>query len=122
MGRPRRRGRASRLGGPARALRGAALAHDPPRRRILTGHVASIRRVQALEAQGIPAKDAAVTLKRHPYYVGKLYSQARNYDPEELRIVIVRLAELDHALKGGSRLAADLELERALIEITSPRG
>ena len=39
---------------------------------ILTGHVAQIRRVQALEAQGVPSKDAAVTLKRHPYYVGKL--------------------------------------------------
>jgi DNA polymerase III subunit delta len=34
---------------------------------------------------------------------------------------VVRLAELDHAVKGGSRLAVDLELERALIEITKPR-
>ena len=30
-------------------------------------------------------------------------------------------AQLDHAVKGGSRLAVDLELERALIEITRPR-
>jgi DNA polymerase-3 subunit delta len=86
---------------------------------ILTGHVASVRRVQAFDAQGVAAKDAAVTLKRHPYYVSKLYAQARNYDPEELRAVTVRLADLDHALKGGSRLPADLELERALIEITA---
>ena len=68
--------------------------------------------------KGIAAKDAAATLKQHPYYVGKLYAQARNYSPAELRAVTVRLAELDHALKGGSRLAGDLELERALIEIT----
>jgi DNA polymerase-3 subunit delta len=85
---------------------------------ILTSHVAQIRRVQALEAQGIPAKEAAVTLKRHPYYVGKLYAQSRNYTVEELRDVTVRLAELDFALKGGSRLAGDLELERALIDVT----
>ena len=85
---------------------------------ILTGHVASVRRAQSFDAQGIAAKDAAVTLKRHPYYVSKLYAQARNYDPDELRAVTVRLAELDYALKGGSRLPADLELERALIEIT----
>jgi DNA polymerase-3 subunit delta len=85
---------------------------------ILTGHVASVRRAQVFDAQGIAARDAAVTLKRHPYYVSKLYAQARNYDPDELRAVTVRLAELDHALKGGSRLPADLELERALIEIT----
>jgi len=87
---------------------------------ILTGHVASVRRAQAFDAQGIAAKDAAATLKRHPYYVSKLYTQARNYDPDELRDVTVRLAELDHALKGGSRLPSDLELERALIEITAP--
>ena len=87
---------------------------------ILTGHVASVRRAQAFDAQGIAAKEAAVELKRHPYYISKLYAQARNYDPDELRAVTVRLAELDHALKGGSRLPADLELERALIEITRP--
>ena len=86
---------------------------------ILTGHVASVRRAQAFEAQGMAAKDAAAALKRHPYYVGKLYAQARNYASDELRDVTVRLAELDHALKGGSRLPADLELERALIEITT---
>jgi DNA polymerase-3 subunit delta len=85
---------------------------------ILTGHVASVRRAQAFEAQGMAAKDAAVTLKRHPYYVSKLYSQSRNYGPDELRAVTIRLSELDHALKGGSRLPSDLELERALIEIT----
>ena len=88
---------------------------------ILTTHVARIRRAQALEAQGVAAKDAAVTLKQHPYYVGKLYAQGRNYTAEELRAVTVRLADLDHAIKGGSRLASDLELERALIEITAPR-
>ncbi len=88
---------------------------------ILTSHVARIRRAQALDAQGIPAKEAAASLKQHPYYVGKLYTQSRNYTEDELRTVTVRLAALDHALKGGSRLAGDLELERALIEITAPR-
>jgi len=85
---------------------------------ILSGHVASVRRAQAFDARGIAAKDAATTIKRHPYYVSKLYAQARNYDADELRAVTVRLAALDHALKGGSRLPSDLELERALIEIT----
>jgi DNA polymerase III delta subunit len=58
----------------------------------------------------------------HPYYVQKLYAQARNYSPDELSDVTVRLAELDHALKGGSRLANDLELERALVEVTEAAG
>jgi hypothetical protein len=60
-------------------------------------------------------------MKRSPYYVGKLYAQARNFTAGELREVKVRLADLDHALKGGSRLSPELELERALIEITRPR-
>ena len=89
---------------------------------ILSGHVAQVRRAQTLESQGIAPREAAVTLKRHPYYVGKLYQQGRNYTSDELRNVTVRLAKLDHALKGGSRLPPDLELERALVEITAPRS
>jgi DNA polymerase-3 subunit delta len=87
---------------------------------ILTSHVARIRSCQALEAEGLSAKDAAVRLKQHPFYVQKLYAQARNFSPEELRQATVRLAALDHALKGGSRLPGDLELERTLIDVTRP--
>jgi DNA polymerase-3 subunit delta len=86
----------------------------------LTNHVSRIRKIQALEAQGVPSKEAASRLKMHPFYVQKLYAQARNYSSAELNGVTVRLAELDHALKGGSRLANDLELERALVEVTQP--
>jgi DNA polymerase-3 subunit delta len=88
---------------------------------ILTNHVSRIRNCQALEAEGLSSKDAAARLKQHPFYVQKLYAQARNFSAEELRDVTVRLAELDHALKGGSRLSAELELERALIEVTRRR-
>jgi DNA polymerase-3 subunit delta len=88
---------------------------------ILGSHVSRIQECQVLEAGGVSAKDAAAKMKRSPYYVGKLYAQARNFSPEELRDVTVRLADLDHALKGGSRLAPELELERALVEITRRR-
>jgi DNA polymerase III subunit delta len=88
---------------------------------LLVGHVGRVRDCQALAAEGLTAKEAAARLKRHPFYVEKLYAQARNYDSDELRQAVVRLAELDRAVKGGSRLAVDLELERALIDITGPR-
>jgi DNA polymerase III subunit delta len=88
---------------------------------VLGNHVSRIQECQSLEASGLTAKDAAVRLKRNPYYVGKLYAQARNFSPEELRDVTLRLADLDHALKGGSRLGPELELERALVEITRQR-
>ena len=88
---------------------------------MLVAHVGRVRDCQAFAEEGLTAREAASRLKRHPYYVEKLYAQARNYEPDELRNAVVRLAELDHAVKGGSRLAVDLELERALIEITRPR-
>jgi DNA polymerase-3 subunit delta len=88
---------------------------------ILGSHVSRIQECQALEASGVSAKDAAVRMKRNPYYVGKLFAQARNFSPEELRDVTLRLADLDHALKGGSRLAPELELERALVDVTRRR-
>jgi DNA polymerase III subunit delta len=88
---------------------------------LLVGHVGRVQACQAFVAEGLSAKEAASQLKRHPFYVEKLYAQAGNYDSDELRQAIVRLAELDHAVKGGSRLTVDLELERALIDISRPR-
>jgi DNA polymerase-3 subunit delta len=88
---------------------------------MLVAHVGRVRDCQAFAEEGLTAREAASRLKRHPFYVEKLFAQARNYGPDELRGAVVRLAELDHAVKGGSRLAVDLELERALIEITAPR-
>ena len=86
----------------------------------LASHVARVRECQALAAEGVTAREAAGRLKRAPFYVEKLFGQARNFGVEELRDAIVRLAELDAALKGGSRLAGDLELQRALLDITPP--
>ena len=88
---------------------------------LLVGHVGRVRTCQRYAEEGLSARDAAARMKRHPFYVEKLYAQARNYTADELRDALVRLAELDHALKGGSRLAADLELERALIDLTRAR-
>jgi DNA polymerase III delta subunit len=66
------------------------------------------------------AAEAAPLLgMRHHFPAQKLMAQVRNYSSEELDAALMRLAELDHALKGGSRLANELELERALVEITA---
>jgi DNA polymerase III subunit delta len=86
----------------------------------LVNHVGRVRRCQRLADQGIRARDAAGTLKMHPFAAEKAFAQAANFSAEELGYAIVRLAELDAASKGGSRLPADLELERALVDITRP--
>jgi DNA polymerase III delta subunit len=87
---------------------------------ILTAHVDRVRRCKRLDAEGVGPRDAATQLKRHPFYVQKLFAQAHNFSADELRGAVVRLAELDYAVKGGSRLSGELELARALIEITRP--
>ena len=88
----------------------------------LVGRIAAhVRRVQAcqnLDAEGVRARDAAPKLKMHPFAAQKAFDQARNYSTEELLEAIVRLAALDLALKGGSRLPAELELQRTLVAIT----
>ena len=87
---------------------------------LLTNHVGRVRECQELDGQGVPPGAAAERLKRNRFYVQKLYEQARNYSPDELGDAIVRLADLDLALKGGSKLPGELEFARALIAITRP--
>ncbi len=64
--------------------------------------------------------EIASRLKMHPFVAEKSARQARNFSAEELAQAMVRLAELDAGAKGGSRLPADLQLERTLVEITRP--
>jgi DNA polymerase-3 subunit delta len=86
---------------------------------LLANHVTRVRACQALAAEGVRPRDAAPRLKMHPFAAEKAFAHAANYAPDELAGVLVRLAELDLALKGGSRLSGDLEFERALVDVTA---
>ena len=88
----------------------------------LTKHVQRARAAHRLEEQGLTPQEAASQLGMKPYPAQKLFAQVRNFSGAELDDALIRLAELDHALKGGSRLANELELERALVDITQPRS
>jgi DNA polymerase III subunit delta len=88
----------------------------------LTNHVRRARGAHRLEAAGVSSAEAASALGMKPYPAQKLYAQVRNFSTSELDDALIRLSELDHALKGGSRLANELELERALVEITQRAG
>ena len=88
----------------------------------LGGHLGKLRTMQRLAAEGVAPKEAASTLRMHPYYASKLFSQAEGFSPEDLGDAVVRLADLDGALKGGSRLQPDLELQRALVDLTARPG
>ena len=86
----------------------------------LTNHLRRARAAHRLEEDGVSSADAAAQLGIKAYPAQKLYAQVRNYSASELDAALIRLAQLDRALKGGSRLQNELELERALVEITAP--
>lgn len=87
---------------------------------LMANHVGRVRACQTLAAEGVPPRDAATQLKMHPFAAEKAFAQAQNFSVDELRDAVVRLAALDLALKGGSRLAGDLEFQRALVDISGP--
>jgi DNA polymerase-3 subunit delta len=88
----------------------------------LGSHLGRLRTMKGLAATGVRPKQAAEKLKLHPFYAEKLYAQAEGFSAEELHDAVVRLAELDGALKGRSLLAADLEVQRALVDLTRRAG
>ncbi len=79
-----------------------------------------MRRVQVLLEQDLGVREIAERLGLKEFPARKQVAQAANFSREELGARDVRVAELDVALKGGSRLAPELELERALVEVTQP--
>ena len=88
---------------------------------LLASHVTKVRACQALAAEGVRPRDAAGRLKMHPFAAEKAFAHAASFSVEELRSATVRLAALDAALKGRSRLSGELELARALVDITRGR-
>jgi DNA polymerase-3 subunit delta len=89
---------------------------------LLTNHVGRVRECQSFSAAGVPPAAAAERMKRNRFYVQKLYEQAGNFSSDELGDAVVRLARLDLALKGGSKLPGELEFARALVDVTRPRA
>jgi DNA polymerase III subunit delta len=84
----------------------------------LAAQVGLVRTVQALASEGLGSREIAGRLKKHEFRVRKALGHAERHSSEDLDLAVVRLAELDAALKGASRLSAELELERVLIEVT----
>jgi DNA polymerase-3 subunit delta len=83
----------------------------------VAAQVGLVRTAQALAAEGLNARDIAKRLRKHEFRVRKALAHADNYSRDELDGAVVRLAELDAALKGASRLSGELELERALVDL-----
>jgi DNA polymerase-3 subunit delta len=89
----------------------------------LARQVATVGRAKRAEDRGARPADVTKELGvRYEWQAERAYRYGRNYSPAELDDALVRLADLDHAIKGGSRLAPEIELQRALVDVTRSRG
>jgi DNA polymerase III subunit delta len=89
----------------------------------LSAHATRLSTARRLRDSGVRSADAMSQLgTRSAFYADKLYRQSEEFSGGELGSATVRLAELDLALKGGSRLAPDLELQRALLDVSREPG
>lgn len=87
----------------------------------LGDHVARVRAVAALLDQDMGVREIAQQLGSKEFPVRKQAGQTENFSRAELAAAVARVADLDYRLKGGSRVSAELELERALVDITRRR-
>jgi DNA polymerase III subunit delta len=88
----------------------------------LAAHVGLVRSVQLLAAEDLPTREIAKRLNLHEFRVKKALGHAKHYADDELDAAVVRLAALDAAIKGASRLSGELVLTRTLIEVTKTPG
>jgi DNA polymerase III subunit delta len=88
----------------------------------LAAHVSLVRSMKLLAAEGLGAREIAKRVKLHEFRVRKALGHADRYSEEELDAAVIRLAALDAAIKGASRLPGRHELTRALSELTEPVG
>ena len=88
----------------------------------LAQHLTRLARMKAMLEAGVSADEAGAELGLKPFPARQLAKQAQAFSVEELRDGVVRFARLDHALKGGSKLAPDLELQLALSDVARERG
>ncbi len=84
----------------------------------LSSHVLRLARAKSLLERGARVPDVAKALGIKEFPAKKLAAQADRFSVDELRDATLRIARLDHALKGGSKLAPDLEVQLAVADIT----
>jgi DNA polymerase-3 subunit delta len=84
----------------------------------LAAHVGLVRSVRLLANEGLHAREIAKRLKVHEFRIRKAIGHADRYSQDELDAAVVRLAALDAAIKGASRLSGEQELTRALVDLT----
>jgi DNA polymerase III subunit delta len=78
-----------------------------------------VARTSALFARGASHGEAAKELKVPPFVVRKLDEQARGLDVENLERALTLILDLERGLKGGSDLGGELQVELAVMKLSS---
>ena len=73
--------------------------------------------MKAMLEAGLSVDEAGAKLGLKPYPAKQLAKQTQAFTVDELRGGVVRFARLDHALKGGSKIAPDLEVQLAVADV-----
>jgi DNA polymerase III delta subunit len=84
----------------------------------LGDYVRKARAIKVLRDEEVAIPEIARRLEMKEYPARKQAEQAQAFAIDELEAAVVRIAALDLALKGGSRIDPTLELERALVDVT----
>jgi DNA polymerase III delta subunit len=110
------------------AAKGEVLRYDIPKgAKLVTWTTAQFKEAgvsadtdaaRALVEEGLAIRDIASRLRMKEFPARKALQQAERYSRAELDAALVRLAELDAAIKGASRLSAELELLLAMVDVT----
>ena len=109
-------------GGIARALAAADAAGDKPHALLpqIARHVDLLRRAGIASRQGLSGAAFAKRAGVHPFRAQKAIEASGAWPERDAAEAICRLAEADHAMKGGRRIDPQLALERALLPPALP--
>jgi DNA polymerase-3 subunit delta len=104
------------------ALGSLARVYDPQDRGlrllgVLGWSTRQLLRFSQATAEGLPAAEAAKRAGAPPFKANDLARQVKHLSPGELERWLVTLADVDLALKGGSKRAPQAVLEEALISL-----
>lgn len=78
-----------------------------------------LARARALLEEGTTRPEVASTLKVPPFVARKLEEQARKIGEEDLENALALILDLEGGLKGGSDLADELQVELAVLTLSS---
>lgn len=111
-------------GGAMRTLEALSGSGEPPLRLayMVRRQFQLLARSASMRHNGSSQKEISSTLKVPPFVAKKLEDQGRRLGEEELELALGTITRLEQGLKGGSGLPDELQLERAVLELSTERA